>query len=60
MGVIILKNNSIKFFKMMTPLNLNLMYTKVVELDELYLVTDKHFQIHALVSRKLENNTFYY
>ena len=49
------KNNSIKFFGKMSPLNLNLMYSKVVELPELYLITHKHFQIHALVSRKLEN-----
>ena len=51
-------NNSIKFYKLMQQLDLNLMYTHVVELEELYLFAIKHFQIHALVSRKLTNKNF--
>ena len=54
------KNNSIKFFEMLPPLDLNLIYTKVVELDNLYLCAQTHFQIHALVLRKLQHKTFYY
>ena len=42
------KINSIKLFKMMPPLDLNLMYTKVVELDEHYLITENNFEIHLI------------
>ena len=31
-------NFSIKFFRLKPPMNLQLMYTKVVELEQLYLV----------------------
>ena len=41
-------NNLIKFFKMMKLLELNLMYSNVVVLEELYLFAEYHFQIHAL------------
>ena len=37
---------SIGFFKMRPPLDLNMMYNKAVELDELYLCTNNYFQIH--------------
>ena len=33
----------IKFFKMMPPSDLNMMYNKIVELDELYLSTNYYF-----------------
>ena len=46
------KNNSIKLFKMVPLLDLNLMYTKVIELEELYLFAENHFQIHALGFKK--------
>ena len=36
------------------------MYTKVVELEELYLVIENYFQIHRWVLTKLENTNFYY
>ena len=42
------KNILIEFFKMTPPLDLNLMYSKVLELEELYHFAKKHFQIHKL------------
>ena len=47
------KNNSIKFFEMMPILDLKLMYTRVVELDEPYLFTEDYFKIHLI---SLEQN----
>ena len=38
----------IEFFKMMKPLDLNLMYIKVVELEELYLFAENRFHLNAL------------
>ena len=35
---------SIKFFRMKPPLNLNLMYAKVLEIDKLYLGTKNLFK----------------
>ena len=34
--------------KIMPPLDLNLMYTKVVELVERYLITANNFDIHLI------------
>ena len=34
---------SIEFFKLMPPIDLNLMYSKVVELKELYHYSQEHF-----------------
>ena len=42
------KNILIKFFKMILPNNLNVIYTKFVEVEDLYFVAENHFQIHAL------------
>ena len=38
-----------EFFKIQPPLKLKVMYSKVVELDEPYLFTVDHFQIHLIV-----------
>ena len=51
---------SIKFFRMKPPLNLNLMYAKVLEIDKLYLGTKNLFKSITWVTRKIENNNFYY
>ena len=59
-GKCIKQNNLIKFFKMMPSLDLNLMYIKVVKLDELYLFIEQSIHIYALVLSKLENKIFYY
>ena len=42
------KNILIEYSKMMPQLDLNLIYIKVVVLEELYLFAENHFQIHAL------------
>ena len=49
----------LNFYKMMPLLNLNLMYTKVVELDELYFVAENYFQLHEVGFEKIKNNKFY-
>ena len=41
-------NNSIKFCKMILILDLNLMYTKVVELYKHYHNTEQTFEIHLI------------
>ena len=41
-------HNLIEFFKMMKPLDLNLMYIKVVVLEELYLFAENHLHLHEL------------
>ena len=39
---------SVDFFKMKLQNKFNLMYSKVVKLQKLYLVAKDHFQIHRL------------
>ena len=40
---------------MMPQLDLNFIYLKVVKLDGIYFITKHHFQINALILRKLKN-----
>ena len=42
----------------MQPLDFNLIYSRVVELDELYVDAKNNLQIHSLVTNKLKNKTF--
>ena len=49
----------IKFNKSVTTLEFNLMYSRVVECEEIYLVLLKYLQNHALVSTKNKNSLYY-
>ena len=42
------KSFSIELFKMMPKYNLNIMFSTLVELDELYLLDNDHFEIYKV------------